>query len=172
MSPVTGRVWEQAFSVCQRVTSEGHAITFQGVARLPRQPPVVIPPESEMVVWAQLQEGAPKAVHNALIEPLEDQDGERYVAQSLVVVSGGKLPMRMCNPNPYPVEVPLRRPLAKVTQTEECDVQMGRELVVQPDSFGAVEVAIRAVTNPSGPSTLTDPIFAIEGDGLNTDQHY
>uniref|UniRef100_A0A9J7ZJ87 Gypsy retrotransposon integrase-like protein 1 n=1 Tax=Cyprinus carpio carpio TaxID=630221 RepID=A0A9J7ZJ87_CYPCA len=173
-SHLAGQVWEQAFSVCQRVTAEGQAIPFQGVARLPRQPPVFIPPESEMVVWAQLQEGAPKVVHNALIEPLEDQDGEWYVARSLVVVSGGKLPMRLCNPNPYPVEVPLRRPLAKVTQTDTCDVHMGRELVVQSDSSGAVEVAIRAVTNPtnpSEPSTLTDSIFAIEGDGLNTDQH-
>ncbi|KAG1933728.1 interleukin-1 receptor accessory protein-like 1-A [Pimephales promelas] len=173
VSPVAGHVWEQAFSVCQRVIVEGPAIPFQGVARLPRQPPVVIPPESEMVVWAQLQEGAPKMVLNALIEPLEDQDGEWYVARSLVMVSGGKLPMRMCNPNPYPVEVPLRRPLAKVTQTDECDVQTGQELVVEPDDSGAVEVAIRAVTNPSESSTLTDlhPCFAIEGDSLNPDQH-
>lgn len=44
VSPVAGQVWEQAFSVCQRVTAEGHAIPFQGVARLPRQPPVFIPP--------------------------------------------------------------------------------------------------------------------------------
>lgn len=173
VSPVAGQVWEQAFSVCQRVTVAGPAIPFQGVARLPRQPPVVIPSESEMVVWAQLQEGAPNTVHNALIEPLEEQAGEWYVARSLVVVSGGKLPMRMCNPNPYPVEVPLRRPLAKVTQIDECDVQTGRDLVVQPDSSGAVEVAIRAVSNTSEPSTFADlhPVLATEGDGLNPDEH-
>lgn len=45
--------------------------------------------------------------------------------------------------------------------------------MVQSDSSGAVEVAIRAVTNLSESSTPTDPhpLFAIEGDGLNPDQH-
>lgn len=172
VSPVACQAWEQAFSVCQRVMAGSPTVLCHGVARLPRQSPVVIPSESEMVVWAQLQDGAPKTVHNALIEPLEDQDGEWFVARALVVVSGGKIPMRVCNTNPYPVEVPLHRSLATVTQINECDVQIGRDLVVQPDPSGAVEVAIRTVSNPSEFFTHTDqPVFAVEGDGLNPDQH-
>lgn len=173
VSPIAGQAWEQAFSVCQRVTATAPTTPFQGIARLPRQPPVIIPPESEMVMWAHLQEGAPQMIDHALIEPLEDHDGEWYVARSLVVVHGAKLPMRMCNPNPYPVEVPLRRPLAKVTQIAESDVQLGQDLVVQPDSSGVVEVAIRAVSNPSDCSTLSGhhPLLALEGDGLSPDEH-
>lgn len=47
--------WEQAFAACSCVTQEESADGKIGVARLTRQSLVEIPPQSETVVWAQVQ---------------------------------------------------------------------------------------------------------------------
>lgn len=49
-----GRVWPEAFAECQRVAARRAPPPYQGAVRLLRQPPVIIPPQSEMVIWTQV----------------------------------------------------------------------------------------------------------------------
>lgn len=54
MPPQEGRVWPEAFAECQRVAARRAPPPYQGAVRLLRQPPVIIPPQSEMVIWTQV----------------------------------------------------------------------------------------------------------------------
>ncbi|KAK7883852.1 hypothetical protein WMY93_026975 [Mugilogobius chulae] len=53
LSSAEGKAWSRAFMECQKVVLGGPRPAFEGAAKLPRQPPVIIPPHTEMVLWMQ-----------------------------------------------------------------------------------------------------------------------
>ncbi|KAL6470434.1 hypothetical protein MHYP_G00215530 [Metynnis hypsauchen] len=59
MPLVEGQAWARAFTECHRMTTKPPLPLFKGIAKLPRQSPVVIPPQSEMVVWTQVPQRQP-----------------------------------------------------------------------------------------------------------------
>lgn len=83
--------WDRVFACCQRalavVPTEDQLVT----ARLTRQQPVVVPPETEMVLWAQVPGDSGKASYTALVEGM-DAETEWQVAHSLVEVVNNKIP--------------------------------------------------------------------------------
>lgn len=101
---------------------------------------------------------------DVLVEPLPDSDFEWRV-------DGGRVPFRICNPNPYPVEVPQRQPLAQVFEVTKGDIQGEQELVLNSDEADVVEVSIRraGVTEVENDLNL-HPVFSLKGDGLTPDQ--
>ncbi|KAF3854249.1 hypothetical protein F7725_022304, partial [Dissostichus mawsoni] len=113
----------------------------RGVARLTRQESVVVPPNSEMVLWTQLYGAETKSDFCALVEGPE-RDDEWQVATITWVVKG-RLPIRVCNPNPYPVTIPQRRPLANVFQVEPSQIRGEKDLVLKTSDPGVVEVDVQ-----------------------------
>lgn len=171
MPQLEGRVWAQAFAECRRVAIQSPPPPFQGVAKLTRQQPVIIPPQSEMVVWMQVTEGTATQSCNVIVESLPDCDAEWRVGRTLATLNGGRVPCRICNPNPYPIEVPQRRPLAQVTEVAKADIQAEQELVINCVEPDVVEVAVRRVMVPEGShDSLSHPAMSLQGDGLTTDQ--
>uniref|UniRef100_A0AAV2MPX7 Uncharacterized protein n=1 Tax=Knipowitschia caucasica TaxID=637954 RepID=A0AAV2MPX7_KNICA len=163
-------MWIEAFTQCQRVASKGPRSLFEGAAKLPRQVAVTIPPHSEMVVWTCVTNNAPGNPCTVLVEPLPGSDNEWCIGCTLATLSGGRVPCRVCNPNPYPVEVPQRVPLARVTEVETDDIQGEQELVfsqVEPD---VVEVAVRRVGISAEADENLHPILSLQGDGLTEEQ--
>lgn len=97
-----------------------------------------------MLVWTQVSEEAPKHACNVIVEPLPDSDSEWCVGRTLAVLHDGRVPLRLCNPNPYPVEVPQRH---------------------------VVEVEVRHIgTVGSTDATEPHPALTLQGDGLTPDQ--
>lgn len=103
--------WEKAFTFCQRV----HQTTLEeipsGMARLRRQAQVIVPPESELVVWADVpthleQAGLPMVVED-LADPMAGGRGWR-VARTIGTVRNGQILVRLCNTLPSPVLIPQR----------------------------------------------------------------
>ncbi|XP_028298751.1 uncharacterized protein LOC114461110 [Gouania willdenowi] len=137
-----GTVWAQALTECQRVATRDSGPPYESIVRLPKQSPVVIPPESEMIVWMQVVEGT-KNQPLVMVEPLSDNETEFQVARSLVRLEDGRVPCRLCNPNPYSVEIPQRRPLAKVLEIKLDDVRGEQELTIHHIEADVVEVAVR-----------------------------
>ncbi|KAL7406248.1 hypothetical protein ABVT39_016389 [Epinephelus coioides] len=121
MPPVDGQIWARAFAECQRITTRGPLPPYQGVAKVPRQQAVIILPQSEIVVWTQISEDASNPSCTVIVELLPDSDTEWRVGRTLGSLNGGQVPCRICNPNPYPVEVPQRQPLAQVTEVSTAD---------------------------------------------------
>uniref|UniRef100_A0AAV2M731 Uncharacterized protein n=1 Tax=Knipowitschia caucasica TaxID=637954 RepID=A0AAV2M731_KNICA len=163
-------MWTEVFTQCQRVASKGPRSLFEGAAKLPRQVAVTIPPHSEMVVWTCVTNNAPGNPCTVLVEPLPGSDNEWCIGRTLATLSGGRVPCRVCNPNPYPVEVPQRVPLARVTEVETDDIQGEQELVfsqVEPD---VVEVAVRRVGISAEADENLHPILSLQGDGLTEEQ--
>ncbi|KAF3858975.1 hypothetical protein F7725_021374 [Dissostichus mawsoni] len=113
-----------------------------GVARLTRQESVVVPPNSEMVLWTQLYGAETKSDFCALVEGPE-RDDEWQVARTVAWVVKGRLPIRVCNPNPYPVTIPQRRPLANVFQVEPSQIRGEKDLVLKISDPGVVEVDVQ-----------------------------
>ena len=88
------------------------------MARLTQQSPISIPPRTEMIVWTVVSHVAGSPDHLVLLEDLPDDTGaeERgwQVARTLTWARGGKVPVRICNPQLFPVLLPYRHALATV----------------------------------------------------------
>lgn len=92
MPQIEGQVWARAFAECQKVDTQSPPTPFQGVAKLTRQQPVIIPPQSEMVVWMQVTESTATQSCDVMVESLPDSDTEWRVGQTLAKINGGKVP--------------------------------------------------------------------------------
>uniref|UniRef100_A0A1A8L5P6 Gypsy retrotransposon integrase-like protein 1 n=1 Tax=Nothobranchius pienaari TaxID=704102 RepID=A0A1A8L5P6_9TELE len=171
INPPEGQIWTQAFVECRRVATKDPCPPYHGVAKLPPQPPVLIPAHSEMIIWAQVTDGTTNQSCDVLVEPLRDSDTEWCVGKTLATLRGGKVPCKVCNPNPYPVEVPQRRPLAQVLEVAQDDIKGEQELVLHTVEPDVVEVTVRR----SGVVAAADdlklhPVMSLWGDGLTVDQ--
>lgn len=120
--------WDRAFACCQRVMVVGPTEDQPITARLTKQQPVMVPPETEMVLWTQVPGNAGKTTYTALVEGM-DTETEWHVAHAVVEVVQNK--------------VPIRQPLAKVCQLSPDQIH-ANELVLQELTDGEVEVAVRA----------------------------
>lgn len=135
--------WERALGCCQRVMTVGPTEERPVTARLTKQPVVVVPSGSEMVLWAQVPENPGKTHYTALVEGM-DTETDWQVAHAVVDVKNHRIPIRVCNPHPYPIEIPQRQPLAKVCQISLDQIHTDH-LEFQELPNGELEVAVRAV---------------------------
>lgn len=167
MPLVEGQAWARAFTECHRITTRPPLPLLQGVAKLPRQSPVVIPPQSEMIVWTQVFDPASNQSCSVIVEPLSDSGSEWCVARIVTTLQGGRVPCRLCNPNPYPVEIPQRQPLAEVTEVTTADIQGEKELILHSVSTDVVEVEVRQMGAIEGNNAMAPhPVLSLQGDGL------
>ncbi|KAJ8006752.1 hypothetical protein DPEC_G00110480 [Dallia pectoralis] len=123
--------WDKAFAVCRRMeASEGIPQgEFCGTASLARQSTVRLPPETEMVVWR--------------LEDLGDSAQGYRGARTLCHLKGGKVPVRLCNPHPFAIDLPQRAALATVSQVDPAATQTGVQVSLQTIGPGEVEVDVR-----------------------------
>ncbi|KAK7915620.1 hypothetical protein WMY93_011381 [Mugilogobius chulae] len=168
LSLAEGKAWSKAFMECQKVVLGGPRPAFEGVAKLPRQPPVIIPPHTEMVLWMQVTETNTNCT--VTIEPLPNSDTEWRVGRTLATFRDGKVPCRLCNPNPYSVEVPQRQPLAWVTEVNYTEIQEDQELVLNSIEPDVIEVAVRRVVGAVGTEDDVHSVISLQGDGLTEEQ--
>uniref|UniRef100_A0AAV2MD57 Uncharacterized protein n=1 Tax=Knipowitschia caucasica TaxID=637954 RepID=A0AAV2MD57_KNICA len=129
---------------------------YQGVAKVPRQSPITIPPLSEMVLWLQVSADQ----SNVFVEPLPNSDSEWYVGRTLTRLSGGRVPCRVCNPNPYPVE-PQRQPLAQVSEVTLSDIKGEQELVLDSVAPNIIEVAMRRLRTDLTADEESHPVLSL-----------
>lgn len=161
-----GEAWEKAFQVC-RVRASHPPADFQGTARLQPEDPVTLAPLTETLVWARVPQAAGRPDCCVLVEDLGNEMQEWCVGRTVVQMQAGKLLLRVCNPHPYPVALPSRKPLARVVQIDPTDVQGTKQLVLQYKGGQEVEVDIRPVTvEPAG----GHPALGLRGEGLTEDQ--
>lgn len=166
ISKRAGEAWEKAFQVC-RVRASHSPVDFQGTARLQPQNPVSLAPLTETLIWAHVPQATGHPNCCVLVEDLGSETQEWRVGRAVVQMKAGKLPLRVCNPHPYPVSLPSRKPLASVVQIDPTDVQGAKQLVLQYKGEREVEVDIRPVTTePAG----GHPALSLQGEGLTEGQ--
>lgn len=158
--------WERAFSVCQKVSQAESSDGQVGVARLTRQDPVYLPPNSEMVLWTHLY-GAKTGSDLCVLVESPERDDEWQVARTVTTVVKGRLPIRVRNLNPYPILIPQRRPLANIFQVDPRQIRGERDLVLKTVDPGVVEVDVQ--TNHIN-TKEQHPVNLLKGDGLTADQ--
>ncbi|KAJ8254743.1 hypothetical protein GJAV_G00196890 [Gymnothorax javanicus] len=129
--------------------------------------PLLSFPEAEMVVWTSVPQGMGKADCWVLVEDHDDWSREWRVARALTWMRQGRVVLRLCNPNPFPVQVPQGLPLAAVDQVDAEDVRGQSELVFTHPEPTVVEVAVQSVdTKP----TEDHPALALQGEGLTKEE--
>ncbi|XP_023816073.1 uncharacterized protein LOC111948248 [Oryzias latipes] len=170
LTSVEGEAWSKAFAECHRVITEAPTPLYKGVAKLPQQSSVIIPPQAEMVLWMQVTNSPVTLPCTVVVEPFPDSDTEWRIGRTLASVVGGRIPCKVCNPNPYPVEIPQRQPLAQVTEVETSEIPGEQELVLNAVGPDVVEVAVRCVGVVDNEGDDVHPVFALQGDGLTPDQ--
>lgn len=89
------------------------------------------------------------------------------MARTLSWLRQGKLAIRLCNPNPFPVQLPQGRPLATVVQVATDEVRGQSELVLTSPEPAVVEVAVQRIQVEEAEH---HPVLALQGQGLTADQ--
>lgn len=96
-----GEAWGKAFAVCQKTLTPGPTLQVEAVAKLERQPPVILPPKTEMVVWTRVPQVAGLADCRVMVEDLDDWSCAWRVARTLTRIRKGRVAFHLCNPNPF-----------------------------------------------------------------------
>lgn len=163
--------WEKAFTFCQWV----HRMTLEeissGMAKLRRQAHVIVPPELELVVWADVPTHLEQAENPVLNEDLADQmaGGRGWpVAWTIGTVRNGQVLVQLCNTLPSPVLNPQRCDLATVSPVAAHDIHTGHQVVLRDPTPGVLEVDVQKV---EAPATFDHPALELKGDDLSADKH-
>ena len=162
-----GQAWEKAFQVCRRVQAVSPMTEFQSTARLHSPEPILLPPETEMMLWASVPQATGHSNCCVVVEDLGGETRDWRVGRAVVQMKAGKVPLRICNPHPYPVELPSRKSLAQVTQVSPADVQDQKQLVLRPKGGSEIEVDVRPVCTENDSN---HPAVSLQGDGLTAGQ--
>ncbi|CAI5685615.1 unnamed protein product [Oreochromis niloticus] len=143
------RAWKEAFAVCQQ-TATTKTDGFLGYVRPASRRGVKVPPNCEVMVWGRTCKGKGGTERLALVEALPDA-GPWGVARTLSVVKGGRLPIRVCNPNPYEVTIGRYQKMGQLYQVEESDVEGDSDLSLTVGSDGVIEVGVVEAAGPEEP---------------------
>ncbi|KAK1906831.1 MAM domain containing glycosylphosphatidylinositol anchor protein 1 [Dissostichus eleginoides] len=140
LPPTASTAWGKAFVVCRRVGLAGSPTELQRVAKLPRQSTVLVPPETEMIIWTQVPQAVGTPDCCVMVENLQNDDQEWRVARTLSWVRSGRVPIRVD---------------LQAVKTEE-------ELVLTHTGPPAVEVEagdreVDGQASPGSSSTLSSP---------------
>lgn len=135
MGPGARRAWKEAFAFCRRTVLTSETEESPGTARLFKTDSNSIPANCEKLLWARAVGGSPLKDYYALVEDVAAGPGWQ-VARAVVRVQGGRLPLRLLNLNPYPLELPRRRPLANITPLDPIQICGDQDLVLCPQGPG------------------------------------
>ncbi|KAJ8333965.1 hypothetical protein SKAU_G00412840 [Synaphobranchus kaupii] len=80
---------------------------------------------------------------------------------------GGRVPLRIMNVHPFPIELPRRHPLATIAGIDPSQVQGGRNIVLHTPSPGEVVIDFPTTQAPAGAGS---PLDLPEVEGLTPDQ--
>ncbi|KAK7878076.1 hypothetical protein WMY93_031272, partial [Mugilogobius chulae] len=137
--------WERAFAVCNSVAQHDTTDGRIGVARLAKNMTVEVPPQSELMVWANVF-GATRLPHGDVLVESTTEGMEWQVARTLCNFKGGKIPVRIQNVNPYPVTIPPRQALASVFLLSPEQIRSDSDLVLTATDSNTIEVDIRTTS--------------------------
>uniref|UniRef100_A0AAV2KXE3 Uncharacterized protein n=1 Tax=Knipowitschia caucasica TaxID=637954 RepID=A0AAV2KXE3_KNICA len=135
------QVWREAYAVCRRTIAPPPGDGFLGYVRPAGRRPVRVPPKSEILVWGRTTSGPCGADYAAVLEAMPEAEAWG-IARTLSVVRGGRVPVRVCNPQLYPVYIGRYQKLGRLYHVEEADVQGARDLSLTMGPDGVVEVGL------------------------------
>ncbi|XP_071061766.1 uncharacterized protein [Pseudochaenichthys georgianus] len=123
-----------------------------------------------MIIWTQVPQAVGTPDCCVMVENLQNDDQEWRVARTLSWVRSGRVPIRVCNPHPFSIEIPQRRALATVSQVDPQAVKTEEELVLTHTGPSAVEVEVRSISSTPVPNVTVPPdhpALALQGEDLN-----
>ncbi|KAL2094313.1 hypothetical protein ACEWY4_009032 [Coilia grayii] len=153
---------DQAFAACRRLEAAEHRGPNIGVARLRASDPIRLAPQTETAVWAYVPEAPRADQEDVLLEDCYYGGQEWCVGRAVTRLREGRVLLRVCNPHPYPVVLPPRRPLARVMHLGQDDIQELNQLVMRQEADAVVEVDVRPVSSPF-PTCLSTLLQQTEG---------
>lgn len=154
--------WDRAFAACRRLEAEELRGPSLGVARLRSNASVQLAPQTETAVWACVPEAPMSSQEDVLIEDCYHGGQEWCVGRAVTRLQNSRVLLRVCNPHPYTVILPPRRPLARVLRLGRDDVQAPNQLVLRQETDTVVEVDVRPVRD-SLPACLATLLEQTEG---------
>uniref|UniRef100_A0A669D8G6 ribonuclease H n=1 Tax=Oreochromis niloticus TaxID=8128 RepID=A0A669D8G6_ORENI len=135
------QAWRSAFATCRRIEASTVEDRMVGYVRLAGRCKIKVPPRSEIMVWGRAQTGPQGTDYCALVEALPETP-DVGVARTLIMVKAGRVPVRICNPHPYPLFIGRYQKLGKLSCVDEADVHGSQDLSLSLGTDGVVEVAL------------------------------
>lgn len=141
LPPAERQEWERIEADCRRVHMAKARRSQEGIGRVACRYAVSIPARSEAIVWARVPSHECGSSGWVLVEPHMDCQSVA-VAHGLAVVRRGRVPVKIRNENPYPVNLHRHQRLVLVTMVDAHQVREGREVSFRQVCPTVVEVTL------------------------------
>ncbi|XP_035984487.1 uncharacterized protein LOC118558123 [Fundulus heteroclitus] len=135
------QAWEEAFAVCQRISATRMEGDSLGCVRPACRQGIQVPPNCEIMIWGRASQKMRSRNGPVLVEAIRGS-GQWGAARTLSVVDRGRLPVRVCNPHPYPLQIGPYEKLGRLYQVEETEIQGAGDLSLTMGLDGVVEVGV------------------------------
>lgn len=165
-SPKSRNAWRTAFATCRRTvvaTEDG----FRGHIRPAHYRGVTIPARSEMVVWGRVAPGVRD--YYGLVEALPEP-GAISVARTVSVVRHGRVPVRVRNLQDFPVSLGRYEKLGRLFQVDDVNIHGARDVSLQQDAEGVVEVSVVDVCDAAEEDSTRDVLKLADRPDLTPDE--
>ncbi|XP_016516662.1 uncharacterized protein LOC107833047 isoform X2 [Poecilia formosa] len=145
------QVWEEAFAVCQRISATKTGGDSPEYVRPACRRGIQVPPNCETMIWGRTSQKMRSKDGLVLVEAISGSE-QWGVARTLSVVDRGRLPVRVCNPHPYPIKIGPYEKLGRLYQVEETEIQGAGDLSLTMGSDGVVEVGVTEAVEMGEPN--------------------
>ncbi|XP_014835348.1 PREDICTED: uncharacterized protein LOC106913120 [Poecilia mexicana] len=149
------QVWEEAFAVCQRISTTKTGGDSPEYVRPACRRGIQVPPNCETMIWGRTSQKMRSKDGLVLVEAISGSE-QWGVARTLSVVDRGRLPVRVCNPHPYPIKIGPYEKLGRLYQVEETEIQGAGDLSLTMGSDGVVEVGVTEAVEMGEPNSYAE----------------
>ncbi|CAL9695460.1 unnamed protein product [Knipowitschia caucasica] len=146
--------WRSALRICAKKAQFSAPDGSIGHVRTISRHPIMVPAQSDVLVWGRTKPGVNDQDYQCLVEPLEV--GDLFVARSLSTVKNGRVLLRVRNVNDSPIYLYRHQKLARTFAIDSAEIMQENDVNMTRVGVNSVRVSTGPITPQSEPCVLPD----------------